>query len=258
MKTILKICDINFSYDANPVLKSVSLSISAGTVTGIIGPNGAGKSTLMRIMAGLLKPNSGSVILGDKPIDNISPTERARQIAMVPQESNFPFSFTALEIVLMGRAPYLPKFGFESRHDIDIATHAMKDMDCSSLASRDINELSGGERRRVVIARALAQEPAILLLDEPTSFLDLRHSSELAILLKKQVKSSGLSVVAVMHDLNLAASFCDNIIILKDGLIAAQGPPSKVISADVIRSAFGVNVRTGIDAASGSLYCVPV
>jgi len=257
MNAILEAHEVHFFYGALPVLRGVSLKIEAGTVTGIIGPNGAGKSTLVRIMSGALEPSAGTVLLDGALISTVPPKRRARRVAVVPQETHIPFPFTALEIVLMGRAPYLPAFGFESRHDIDVATHAMEAVDCAHLADRDIAELSGGERRRIIIARAIAQDPAVLLLDEPTSFLDLRHSSGLARLLKQKARSSNLAVVAVMHDLNLAAAFCDRIMILKDGLVAAEGSPHDTISAATIAASFGVSVSTGIDAATGAPYCIP-
>ncbi len=257
MSIILEANDVSFSFGALNVLRGVSVTVCKGTVTGIIGPNGAGKSTLMRILAGTLSPASGSVILDGKPVARMHPGERARHIAVVPQETHIPFPFTALEIVLMGRAPYLPAFGFESRHDVDVAMAALNATDCTHLAGRDIAELSGGERRRVIIARALAQETSILLLDEPMSFLDLRHSSELARLLREKARSSNLASVAVMHDLNLAAAFCDRIIILKDGSISAEGTPAETISSGVIGSAFNVRVSTGRDPATGAPYCIP-
>jgi iron complex transport system ATP-binding protein len=162
-----------------------------------------------------------------------------------------------MEVVLMGRTPHLPIFGFESRRDIEIARDAMRKTDCLGLASRDINALSGGERQRVILARALAQEPRILLLDEPTTFLDIRHQIELHRLLKSLNRDGSLTIVIAMHDLNLASAFCDRIVILKEGRIAASGLPRDVINAGTMRDVFEASVKVGIDADTGLPYCIP-
>lgn len=254
---ILRAQDIHFSYGKLPVLRGISMGVRPGTVTGIIGPNGAGKSTLLGILSGALEPERGSVLLDDIPIKSVPANARARRIGVVPQESHIPFPFTALEIVLMGRAPYLPAFGFESHRDVEISMNAMELTDCAHLAKRSISELSGGERRRVIIARALAQEPAILLLDEPMSFLDMGHSTQLTHLLRQRARRDGIAVVAVVHDINLAAAFCDQIIVLKAGVITASGSPLEIVTPEQIGSAFGVAVSTGIDQKTGTPYCVP-
>ncbi|MFH1829566.1 MAG: ABC transporter ATP-binding protein [Pseudomonadota bacterium] len=257
MTTILKTHDIAFSYGTTPVLQGVTIEIHKGCVTGILGPNGAGKSTLVNVMSGALMPSDGCVFLKDKPLHSYSSSQRARCVASVTQESHIPFPFTALEIVLMGRAPYLPRFGFESRIDIEIAMDAMKATDCEHLTHRDIRSLSGGERRRVIVARALAQKPEVLLLDEPMSFLDIRHSTELARRLKELANTQGLAVCTVMHDINLAAAFCDKIVFLKDGKIAAEGTPKQVITTTNLYQAFGISVGVGFDEASQKPYCIP-
>ncbi len=258
MTAILKTHDITFAYGTTPVLCGITLEVRKSSVTGILGPNGAGKSTLINIMSGMLTPLGGSVFLKDVPLDSFSSAQRARAVAVVTQESHIPFPFTALEIVLMGRAPYLPRFGFESRSDIDIALDAMKATDCDHLSHRDIRSLSGGERRRVIVARALAQKPLVLLLDEPMSFLDIRHSSDLARRLKDLAVNQGIAVCAVMHDITLAAAFCDRIVLLKDGQIAAQGSPREVITTKSLGQAFGIEIDVGIDKKTQIPYCIPV
>jgi iron complex transport system ATP-binding protein len=258
MDTFLETKGTTFSYGRELVLKGVNVKLRFGEVLGILGPNGAGKSTLINIMSGALTPSAGQVLMHDSPLRGYAHRERAKSIALVPQESHIPFPFTSLEIVLMGRAPHLPRFGFESRRDIDIALEAMGALDCRDLAGRDIRSLSGGERRRVIIARALAQNPRALLLDEPTSFLDIRHTSELARLMRGLAKRCGIAVGCVMHDINLAATSCDNIVFLKDGRIAAEGTPDEVITPETIGKVFGTSVTVGRDPKTGAPYCLPV
>jgi iron complex transport system ATP-binding protein len=257
MMPLLETKNVHFSYGQNTVLRGVSLAVRHGSVTGILGPNGAGKSTLIRILAGTLAPSQGEVMLDGRPIDQISYRERAKLVAIVPQETHFPFPFSALEVVLMGRAPYLPRYGFESTHDIEVARAALATTDCAHLANRNILSLSGGERRRVVIARALAQEPRVLLLDEPMSFLDIRHAIDLARLLRKLAREQGLAVAAVVHDLNLAAGFCDQLVMLKEGRVAAEGTPSELMTPAIIREIYGIGVTTGTNPHSGVPYCLP-
>ncbi len=257
MDTLLKTKDVAFAYGGNPVLHGVSVSLRWGEVLGIMGPNGAGKSTLLNVMSGVLPLSSGEVLLRDLSLKDIPHRERARSIAIVPQETHIPFPFTSLEIVLMGRSPYLPRFGFESKEDVGIAMEAMRAVDCNEFAGRDIRSLSGGERRRVIIARALAQKPKALLLDEPTSFLDIRHTSDLAKLMRGLAKKCGMGVACVMHDLNLATSTCDRIVLLKEGRVAAEGAPSEVITPELIERVYGARVSIGRDPDSGRQYCIP-
>lgn len=253
----LKISDVHFGYGGAEVLKGISLDLDRGEIVGILGPNGAGKSTLVKVMAGLLRPMRGIASLEGESIHDMRANERARRIAVVGQDWQIPFPFGALEVVLMGRAPHLPVLGLESRRDIEIAREAMERTDCWQFADRDINSLSGGERQRVFIARALAQEPEILLLDEPTTFLDIKHQISLHSLLKKLNQENGITIVTAMHDLNLAAVFCERIAILKDGAIATTGSPSDVITADTIFRTFGARVRVIMDNETGLPLCMP-
>ncbi len=254
---MLSASDIHFSYGQTEVLRGITMQVRPGEVLSILGLNGAGKSTLLRVLAGALVPASGEVSLQGRPLAAIPDRERARLLAMVPQEAHIPFPFTALEIVLMGRTPHLPRFGFESRRDIDAALAAMEATDCRHLASRDLNTLSGGERRRVIIARALAQEARWMLLDEPMSFLDIRHAAELSRLIRALAAERGIGVAMVMHDLSLSAAASDRIVMLREGAIAAQGTPREVISTATILDVFGTAVTVGQDPRSQAPYCIP-
>lgn len=236
----LKLKNISFAYDKRLVLSDISLSINHGEIVGILGPNGAGKSTLIKLIAGLIKPRSGDILLDDRPLRSFSGRELARTIALVPQESAIPFSFKAFEVVLMGRQPHLTTFGFESKNDLAVSMDAMKKTDCFELAPRSINELSGGEKQRVILARAFAQTPKLLLLDEPTTFLDIKHQLTLCKLLKKENEDSGLTIVCAMHDLNLAGAFCDRVVILKGGSIAADGKSAEVMRKEIVGPAFDI------------------
>lgn len=252
-----KIKDVSFGYGETDVLRGVSLEVGQGDMVGVMGPNGAGKSTLIKLMSGVLVAGSGGVYLGDEPIGSIPRKKLARIIGLVPQETHIPFPFSAMEVVLMGRAPYVSQFGFESPRDVAIANDAMDLTDCRRFASRDIGSLSSGERQRVVLARALSQEPKVLLLDEPTTFLDIRHQIELCRLLGDLNRRRKITVVAVMHDLNLAAAFFNRIIFVREGQIVADGPPNDVINEEAIYTAFGANVRVKVDDL-GKPCCLPL
>lgn len=257
MNALLQTKGISFAYGKLPVLRDVSIELRSGEVCGILGPNGAGKSTLINVMNGTLDPTEGEVVLDGRALASCSANGRARRIAVVAQESHIPFPFTALEIVLMGRAPYLPRMGFERRIDIEMALHAMDAMDVKHLAARDVRELSGGERRRVIVARALAQQTDILLLDEPTNLLDVKHATELARLLRDHARSRGMAVCAVMHDINLAAATCDCLTLLRDGRVVATGTPHNIMKEDLLRSAFGVRLAVSGAGPERPPFCTP-
>lgn len=255
---MINLQNISFSYEEGPpILKHLSLKITKGEFVGILGPNGSGKTTLLKIISGTLKPQKGEVLLEGRALDTIRHRDRAKFIAVVPQETSIPFSFSALEVVLMGRAPYLPSFGFETKEDISVAKYAMDATDVSKLADRSIQELSGGEKQRVIVARALAQEPQLLLLDEPTTFLDIRHQMDLYRLVKKRNAEDGLTVITVLHDINLASTFCDRIVFLKAGRIVEDGMPHDVIKYAKIKEVFDTEVYVGINDLTGMPYYVP-
>lgn len=238
MEQVLTLKDITFTYGEIQALRDIDLEVQGGEIIGVLGPNGSGKSTLLKIMDGILKPDKGEIRIGNRPISMLNRSALAREVAMVGQETHFRFSFSALEVVLMGRFPHLKRLQFEDERDIEIAHGAMESTLSLNLAERSIHELSGGERQRVLIARALAQEPRLILLDEPTSFLDIKYKREIFRLISMLSKDKGLSVVLVSHDIDLASQYCDKIVMLKNGLIFKAGEPEDVITAPNIEAVY--------------------
>jgi len=232
------------------VLASVSFQARPGEFSGIIGPNGAGKSTLLRILAGLIQPYGGEVRLGDAPIGRISPRLRARQIAYMPQHDAV-HPYTALQTVLMGRYTHLGRFELEGRRDVQIARAAMARTETGQFEGRQLDRISGGERQRVILARALAQQANIILLDEPSASLDLKHRMSMMETLRAEVAERNVSVVAALHDVSLAGRYCDRLILLSDGAIAAEGAPATVLTTDNLRRVFGVETEVRRDTESG-------
>lgn len=250
--------DIYFTYpDGVDALTAVSIAVEPGTITGIIGPNGSGKTTLIKVLAGLLEPSRGSVELDGQPLSDRSIAERSKVIAYVSQDTLIPFSYTALEIVLMGRAPYLKPLAFEGKRDYAIAHRAMMQTEVEQYAGRPIQELSGGERQRVILARALAQTPRVMLLDEPTASLDIKHQIDLYRLLTQRRDDERLTVLAAIHDLNIAAHFCDRIVVLGKGRIAAAGTPRSVLTREMLRDVFAADVWVGERGPDGLPYVLP-
>lgn len=249
---ILSIHHLSFSYNEQPLLRGVSLDIHAGEFFTFIGPNGVGKSTLLRLITGYLRPREGDVRLEGKLLTEYSQEEIARKIAIVPQFESNTFPFSVQEVVLMGRAPYLRGFGFESKFDKEIARRAMRLTDITHLASRPVTKLSGGEAHRVAIARALAQQTPILLLDEPAAHLDIQHQLELFDLLAALHQSVGTTIICVSHDINLAARYSSKIALMHGGKILSMGKPEDVITKDHLFSAF--HVRTEITSSHGSTF----
>jgi iron complex transport system ATP-binding protein len=240
---VLALHNVSFSYVAGtPILRNVSLAVNRGEFLAIVGPNGSGKSTLLKIMDGLWAPHQGKVLLQDKEISMYSRREIAKLVAVVPQDHQAQFPFTVLELVLMGRAPHVRGLAFESSHDHDIATAMMEKTDIAHLAAKPITSLSGGERQRAFIARALAQQSPIILLDEPNAHLDIAHQLEIFGVMKSMNREHGVTVVAVSHDLNLAASFGDRIAMLLCGGLVAIGPPEDVLTTERIREVFQAEV----------------
>ena len=238
----IKIHDVEFSYGAHNVLSGVNLEVAPGSFLGIIGPNAAGKSTLLKIIDATLKPTKGVVYFKGEDLARVSRRDLARQMAVVPQETEVSFPFSVMEVVMMGRHPHLGRLQRESEHDYQIARSAMEKANCWHLKDRSILELSGGERQRVILARALAQEPSIILLDEPVAHLDLSAQLEVLTLLQEMNKKHGITVIAVLHDLNLAAQFSEQLIMLHQGKIFAAGLPEKVLTAENIRKVYQTEV----------------
>jgi iron complex transport system ATP-binding protein len=237
------------------VLAGVDLEVAAGEVVGLLGRNGAGKTTLLRVACGALAPDAGQVRLEGRALDSIDRRERARIAALVPQDAQLAFPFSVAEVVLMGRTPHLGWLGFEGAHDLDVARAAMARMGIAALADRSVLTLSGGERQLAMVARALAQEPRLLLLDEPTAFLDLRHRLEVLTVVR-ELAAAGTSALVVSHDLGVAARFCDRLVLLGDGRVLASGPPRAVLTPDLLRAAFGIEVELGF-ASDGVPVVVP-
>ncbi len=238
MEAVLKVHDVECRYKAHPALQGVSLVVPRGIFLGLIGPNGAGKSTLLKTLAATLKPRRGVVLFNGEELDKISRRALARQVSVVPQETSVSFPFTAYEVVMMGRHPHLGRFARESKRDFALVREAMEAANCWHLRDRSILEISGGERQRVILARALAQEPEVILLDEPTTHLDLTSQLEILGVLKTLNTRRRLTVLAVFHDLNLAAQFCDQLVLLHEGKIFAAGTPERVLTRETIRAVY--------------------
>jgi len=225
---------LDVSYGSRLVLKQIDLQLPAGEVLGVIGRNGAGKSTLVRALSGILPLNSGQVRVNGQNILQLSPLERARQIAVVSQIGSLPPAFSGWEVVLLGRTPHLNWLGQATRHDRDIAVEAMQFTETTHLAGRRVGELSGGERQRLMLARALAQDTPILLMDEPTNHLDLHHQINLLDKLRQLASEQHLAVLVTLHDINLVARFTDRVMLLDEGEVKACGTPAEVLSAELL------------------------
>lgn len=254
---MLKVHDISFKYGSVPTLEGVGFEVGRGGSLGIVGPNGSGKTTLLRCMSRLLRPE-GIVLIEGRDISQWSVRDIARRVGVVPQRSNVTMGFTAFEVVLMGRTPHIRGLTFESEEDIAVVKRSMLATDTWHLRDRRMSDLSGGETQRVVIARALAQEPAILLMDEPTLHLDMGCQLEILDLVKRLCRENGMSVVSVYHDLNLASRYSDRLVLLKGGRILAAGEPGDVLAPGNIRDAYGVEVLVERHPVTGSLHVVPV
>jgi ABC-type cobalamin/Fe3+-siderophores transport system ATPase subunit len=247
---MLELRDVAFGYDDRRVLDGVSLELRAGRVVGLLGPNGAGKSTLVRLAAGLLRPARGSVWLAGRDLRSWRRREVARRLALLPQDGAMPPAFTGREIALMGRTPHLGWLAAEGPADRDAVERALALADAAAFADRRVGELSGGERQRLLLARALSQEPSVLLLDEPTVHLDLGHQLAMLELVVDLARRRDLAVLAVYHDLNLAAQSCDELLVLHGGRIAARGAPDEVLRSELVAAVYGVELEL-VQRASG-------
>ena len=242
---------------AGPLFTDLAFTVATRECVGIIGPNGSGKSTLLRLLGGLLEPDAGSVTLEGEPLARLTPRERARRTAVVLPEAPLLFNFSVLEVVLMGRAPHLGLWGLEGKADYAVAHRALEDVGLGSLGERPVHDLSSGERQRVMIARALAQEPRLLLLDEPTAFLDLKHGLAIHEILFDLRRERGLTVVVVSHDLNLAARHADRLVLLQHGRIVADGPPEAVLTPELLSPVYETAVTVLRDPDTGAPLVIP-
>ncbi|AEH61782.1 ABC transporter related protein [Methanosalsum zhilinae DSM 4017] len=252
---MLEVRDLCIGYSNKPILKNINISVKKGEMLGIVGPNGTGKTTLLRSINNFLKPESGAVLIDGKDIRNMQPREIASKIAVVSQNITVNFEFTVEDIVMMGRTPYIK--GSETSKDFEIVRDAMEKTNTYSFRERIATTLSGGELQRVIIARALAQTPEILLLDEPTSHLDIAHQVEILNLVKS-IARKDIAVITVIHDLNMAAHYCDKICMLYGGEILANGETSQVLSPVNIEHAFKIPVEVKILEHTNSVHIFPV
>ncbi len=224
------------------ILDGVDLSVEPGGWVSIVGPNGAGKTTLIRVISGALKAREGRVVIGGDDLMSLRTRERARRIALVPQTPVIPVGVSALDYVLLGRTPHFPFFGSESAHDVEVALGTLDRLGVGDLAHRDVESCSGGERQRVFLARALAQQAPILLLDEPTTALDIGHQQEVLDLVDGLRADHGIAVVSTMHDLTLAGLYADELVLLGDGRVVERGPAASVLTEESLRRHFGARV----------------
>jgi len=239
---MIEVNSVSFRYHEEWVLQGVSFRVEKGEFVGVIGPNGSGKTTLLKILYRLLAPQKGEILFELVSMKKMDRGDIAKRIAVVAQETQLLFPFSVLETVLMGRSPYLGHLMFESEKDLEIARKAMEWTRILPFSERPIDELSGGEKKRVFIARALAQEPEVILLDEPTVNLDVHHQTDFLDLILTLNRERGLTIVMASHDINIASEFCDRLILLQGGKIYQTGTPEEVVTKENIESVYGCEV----------------
>src|SRR5712692_1288864 len=256
-KTILLNVDgVTFGYDRQPLLYDLHLQVHAGEMVGLLGPNGSGKTTLLRLLSGFLRPQHGIIFLEGRDLQEWGRRNVAQRIAVVPQELHMPFAFTVEHMVSLGRTPFVNFLGTQGKHDAAIVQDALQAAGIASLAGRVFNQLSGGERQRVMIAMALAQQPRLLLLDEPTSHLDIKYQVETLELVQHLNRERGVTVIAAMHDLNLAARYFPRLLLFQRGIVADAGP-AEVLEPGLLSRVYGVNVQVGILRGAEHLSVLP-
>lgn len=242
-----KLTDVNFNYNNTPILKDINLSIKKGSFLGLLGPNGSGKTTLLKLLSGALVPRKGQVLLGGRNVKEIPARERASLLGVVPQESYFDFPFSLQEVVAMGRYPYLDWWGKLGARDLQKIDEALNLTGLTDIRAKTITNLSGGEKQRAIIARALAQEPVTLLLDEPVANLDIKYQQEIFELLSYLNYSQGITIIVISHDLNLASQYCSSLAMLDRGTVKVFGLPQEVIKAEIIEAVYGVKVEITVN-----------
>jgi iron complex transport system ATP-binding protein len=248
---MLDLRSVSFRYRHDWILRDISCHVDKGAFIGVIGPNGSGKTTLLKLLCRLLLPQQGEILYGGGPLKEMPRSDIARKIAVVPQETHLLFPFTALEVVLMGRSPYLGRRMFEREEDFHTARRAMEWTETLSLSDRPMDELSGGEKKRVFIARALAQEPEVILLDEPTANLDIHHQIEFLELILTLHREKAMTIFMASHDMNLASEFCDRLLLLNRGTLYRMGMPTEVITQENIEAVYGSCVWVDQNPISG-------
>lgn len=252
----IEIIGVDVSYGAKKILEEISFHVDKGEILGIIGPNGSGKTTLLRAMSRVVARDRGEILLKSHDLDTLGHRELARRVAVVPQDISIGFDYTVRDIVMMGRHPHIGRLASETARDVEICERAMRLANVAHLAGASVHDISGGERQRVLIARALAQEPEILLLDEATSNLDVSHQVEILNIIRDL--AGGIAVVSVFHDLNLAAYYCDRLLLLKDRKVYAIGAPADVLTCENIREIFGMETLVRPHPLTGRPYVLPV
>ena len=255
---MLTVENIHFAYKDTSILQGLQLEVQGGELLGIVGPNGTGKTTLLRLISGVLSPSLGRVIIDGTDLASLKPFQRARLVSVVPQDPQLPLSFKVHELVLMGRNPHLKLLQWEGPKDMEIARQVMEMTDTLCLSDRDVGTLSGGERQRVVVAMALAQEAPVMLLDEPTASLDLAHQTGIMDLVRDVQRQRGGAVVVAMHDLTLAAQYCDRLVMLSGGRSYSQGPPEVVLTRENVSDVYGTDVFVLPHPRGGTPVVLPV
>lgn len=253
---LLEIEDLAFGYSQQVLLYGVRVQVRRQEMIGLLGPNGSGKTTLLRLISGILQPSSGSIVVEGRLLTSWGRRRLAQRIAVVPQELQVPFAFTVEQMVGLGRTPFINLFGLRTRHDLQIIRDAMHQAEVDVLSERVFNELSGGERQRVMVAMALAQQPRLLLLDEPTSHLDIKYQVEMLELVKRLNRETGVTVIAAMHDLNLAARYFPRLLLFQRGVVA-DGGPAEVLEPHLLQRVYGITVQVGVMRGAEHLSVLP-
>jgi iron complex transport system ATP-binding protein len=254
---MLKINKLSVFYGDRQILHEIQLEVHSGEIVALLGPNGAGKSTLIRSISGVIPIRSGNIFVDQKDVTSLSTMERARHISVVPQALSMPPAFTVWETVLLGRTPYLNFLGQTSAKDETIARQALEQVDVVHLIEKRMDEISGGEQQRVLLARTLAQDTPILLMDEPTTHLDISHQIDLLKLITKQAREKNLTVLVALHDLNLASMFADRIAIVQHGLLCVAGTPQETLTSEIINSVYHVPVHIVSHPETGVPFVIP-
>lgn len=254
---VLDLQHLSCGYFDAPILSDVNLQVHPGEIVAIVGPNGVGKTTLIRAASGSLKPLDGHVLIGNQELRSLSTSMRAQRVSVVSQALNLPEAYTVIDVVLMGRTPYLNWFERENQQDHDIAMAALERTETENLAMRRIGELSGGEQQRVLIARALAQATPVMLFDEPTAHLDMRHQERLLRLIRSLCQKDQLAVMITLHDLNLVARLADRVALLSDGRVHNLGKPGEVLTPDALADVYGIQIHVMAHPLDGSPLILP-